>query len=139
LPRPVGGRGRANAPGKKTAEIIQQEVSREVGHLLHLIFSQRRKAGGLDLDAVEMALRSALHQAGAAALTQLLKFDPPGPEQRERPCPCGSTAYYRELRSKTVLTAVGQAACRRPYYLCDHCHHGQFPIDGDLDIENTEL
>jgi len=44
-----------------------------------------------------------------------------------------------ELRSKPVLTAVGKAECLRPYYLCEHCHRGQFPIDVELDIENTEL
>jgi hypothetical protein len=27
----------------------------------------------------------------------------------------------------------------RPYFLCPHCHHGQFPADVDLDLENTEL
>ena len=44
-----------------------------------------------------------------------------------------------ELRSKPVLTAVGKAECLRPYSLCDRCHRGQFPIDVELDIENTEL
>jgi hypothetical protein len=44
-----------------------------------------------------------------------------------------------ELRSKPVLTAVGKAECLRPYYLCEHCHRGQFPVDVELDIENTEL
>lgn len=27
----------------------------------------------------------------------------------------------------------------RPYYLCTHCHTGQFPVDVELDIENTEI
>jgi hypothetical protein len=27
----------------------------------------------------------------------------------------------------------------RPYYLCSQCHVGQFPVDVELDIENTEL
>jgi len=38
-----------------------------------------------------------------------------------------------------VLTAVGVAECVRPYYLCEHCHRAQFPVDVELDIENTEL
>jgi hypothetical protein len=38
-----------------------------------------------------------------------------------------------------VLTAVGQAEVARPYYLCRHCHAGQFPADVELDIENTEF
>lgn len=104
-----------------------------------LIFRERNKSGLLDLEAVEMAVRTAMHQAGAAALTQLLQFDPPGPQQRQLVCPCGHAAKYVELRSKPVLTAVGGVQCLRPYYLCEHCHRGQFPVDVELDVENTEL
>ena len=86
-----------------------------------------------------MAIRSRMHQAGAAVLSQLLAFDPPSAEQRQRVCACGHSAGYVELRSKPVLTAVGPAECVRPYYLCQHCHRGQFPLDVALDVENTEL
>ena len=107
--------------------------------MLRRIYGERQKRGRLDLEAVEMAMRSALHQAGAAALSQLLQFDPPSPQQRQLPCSCGHSAQYLELRSKPVLTAVGEAQCLRPYYLCASCHHGQFPVDVELDVENTEL
>jgi hypothetical protein len=80
-----------------------------------------------------------VHQAGSAVLSQLLEFAPPSSENRQLSCSCGSTARYVKLRSKPVLTAVGKAECLRPYYLCEHCHRGQFPVDVDLDIENTEL
>ena len=86
-----------------------------------------------------MAVRSAMHQAGAAALTELLQFPVPAAGQRTVLCSCGHQAPYRELRSKPVLTAVGQAEVSRPYYLCSHCHIGQFPADVELDIENTEI
>jgi hypothetical protein len=86
-----------------------------------------------------MAVRSAMHQVGANTLTQLLEFEAPGHDERERPCSCGYRAKYLSLRSKTLLTAVGEAQCLRPYYFCEHCHLGQFPVDVDLDIENTEL
>jgi len=106
---------------------------------LRVIFTGRRKAGHLDLEAIEMSMRSALHQAGAAALTKLLQFAPPAIDQRTLPCPCGHQAHYRELRSKPVLTVVGKVELSRPYYLCPHCHTGQFPADVELDIENTEF
>jgi hypothetical protein len=93
----------------------------------------------LDLEAVEMMVRSSMHQAGAAVLSQLLEFDVPSSEQRQLPCACGHTAKYLELRSKPVLTAVGEVQCLRPYYLCERCHCGQFPVDVELDVENTEL
>jgi hypothetical protein len=34
---------------------------------------------------------------------------------------------------------VGTVKVSRPYYLCRHCHVGQFPADVELDIENTEF
>lgn len=84
-----------------------------------------------------MLVRSAMHRAGAHALTELLKF--PSPDQRAMACPCGQSALYRELRSKTVLTVVGTVEVSRPYYLCPHCHAGQFPADQELDIIDTEF
>jgi len=86
-----------------------------------------------------MAVRSAMHHAGATALTELLQFPVPAANQRTLPCSCGRQASYREIRSKPVLTAVGPVNVSRPYYLCPHCHNGQFPADIELDIENTEL
>ena len=106
---------------------------------IQLVLQERRKTGSIDLEAVEMAMRVAMHQAGAAALSQLLKGCPPAPEEREIPCPCGQKARYREMRSRHVLTAVGEVGFLRPWYLCPQCHNGQFPADAALDIENTNL
>ena len=88
---------------------------------------------------MEGVVRSAMHRAGAAALSQLLQFPVPAPDQRRLPCLCGQQAVYRELRPKPVLTAVGEVTVSRPYYLCPHCHRGQFPADVELDIANTEF
>jgi fructose-specific component phosphotransferase system IIB-like protein len=96
-----------------------------------------RKTGQLDLEAVEMLIRSAMHRAGASALTEWLRF--PTPAQRATPCPCGQQAIYREIRSKKLLTVVGAVTLSRPYFLCPHCHQGQFPADADLDVVNTEF
>ena len=86
-----------------------------------------------------MGFRAALHQAGAAALTQLLQFAAPAADERSVPCPCGHQAHYRELRSRRPLTALGEVELTRPYFLCPHCHQGQFPADVELDIDNTEF
>ena len=114
-------------------------MAREVNQLLARIFAQRRKDGRTDLEAVESALRTALHQAGAAALSELLQFEIPEADQRQLPCPCGHHAQYQEIRCKPILTIVGLVRIARPYYLCSQCHVGQFPVDIELDIENTEF
>jgi hypothetical protein len=84
-------------------------------------------------------LRAALHQAGAAALNELLQFEAPAAHQRQLPCSCGHRAQYQEIRSKPLFTIVGPVRLSRPYYLCSRCHVGQFPVDVELDIENTEF
>ena len=125
--------------GKKTAAAVYEEVISEIDRLLDVLFKGRRKTGHVDLEASEMMMRSAMHRAGAAGITELLRFPAPPAEQRTVPCHCGHTARYLELRSKPLLTAVGRVAVSRPYYLCTHCHVGQFPADIELDIENTEF
>ena len=92
----------------------------------------------MDLEAVEMAFRAALHQAGAAALAQLLQFPEPAADQRLIPCPCGQQARYRERRTRRILTALGEVELKRPWYLCPNCHNGQFPVDRQLDVENLD-
>ena len=84
-------------------------------------------------------MRAAMHRAGADALSQLLRYESPGVDERDLPCPCGQTARYREMRSRHVLTALGQVEFLRPWFLCSQCHNGQFPADAALDIEKTEL
>ena len=121
------------------AEAILQEVAREIEQLLRVVVQARHKTGAVDLEALEMAVRSAMHRAGAGVLSELLQFPAPAAEQRSLACGCGHEAHYREQRTKPVLTAVGTVTISRPYYLCPRCHTGQFPIDVELDIENTEF
>jgi hypothetical protein len=106
---------------------------------LRVVFQQRRQTGRLDLEATEMALRSALHRAGAAALSELLRFPAPAADQGAIACACGKQAHYHELRARPLLTAVGPVEVSRPYYWCPHCHAGQFPADRELDIQDTEF
>ncbi len=102
-----------------------------------MIFAERHKTGGLDLEAVEMALRTALHAAGAAGLSELLRQ--PSPTQQSLPCACGGKARFKGLRTKPLLTVLGRAELLRPYYWCSGCHQGQFPGDAVLDVEDTEF
>ncbi len=125
--------------GKKTAVAIHDEVTREINQWLQVLFNGRRKTGYVDLEASETMMRSAMHHAGAAGLTELLQFPVPDVEHLTVPCSCGHTARYQELRAKGILTAVGKVKVSRPYYLCSHCHNGQFPADVELDIEHKEL
>jgi len=44
--------------------LSRQEVEREVSGLLRIVFQDLRRTDRLDLEAVEMAMRAAIHQAG---------------------------------------------------------------------------
>ena len=79
-----------------------------------------------------------MHQAGAAALTQLLQFEPPDEDRLEVPCSCGHTAPFKEMRAKSFLSVIGTVEVRRPYYLCSLCSQGQHPVDKELGIAGLE-
>ena len=125
--------------GKKTAAAVHEEIAREVDQWLRVRLSGQRKTGHVDLEAVEMMVRSGMHRAGAAGLQAMLAVPAPAASERSVPCSCGEPARYQELRSKPVLTAVGEVKVSRPYDYCGPCHRGQFPADAGLDIEQTEL
>jgi hypothetical protein len=126
------------AQEKKRRRPSNQEVAREVDRFLRIVFQQRRNSVPFDLEAVETALRSAMHQAGASALAQLLRYDPPDADSRTIPCPCGHAAHYQELRSRNVLTVLGPVTLSRPYYVCADCSKGQYPADAALGVAGLE-
>jgi hypothetical protein len=42
------------------------------------------------------------------------------------------------MRPKQLLTVLGRLEIERAYYMCPHCHQGQSPRDGELDVEGTQ-
>lgn len=102
-----------------------------------MIFGGWVKSGAVDLEAMEMAIREAMHTAGASVLSGLLREE--RPLEKTVACICGSRAKCVELRPREVLTAVGWAEIVRAYYLCPECGTGQSPMDRELDIEKTDF
>ena len=111
-------------------------MAKEVESLLAVIFAGRRKSGKVDLEALEMATRAAMHRAGAAVVEELLAAE--GEFPRQVPCACGQPAHYHERRAKQLVTVLGRVETERPYYVCPACHQGQSPRDQELDVEGTE-
>ena len=100
-----------------------------------MAFADRHRQG-VDLEAMEMAIRSAMHRAGASVIERLLKTHTPA--ESEVACGCGYKARLHQMRPKQILTALGRIRIERAYYVCSHCHHGQSPRDRQLDVEATE-
>jgi hypothetical protein len=101
-----------------------------------VILTDAPHSGRLDLEAIEMATRGAMHRAGATALKHLLSVPTACPA--EISCGCGGRARYHETRSKRLVTALGPVEIERPYYVCPRCHQGKSPRDGELDVEGTQ-
>ena len=47
-------------------------------------------------------------------------------------CPCGEEAEYVRRREGVIITLFNRVRFWRAYYLCPHCHHGQYPLDQRL-------
>jgi hypothetical protein len=80
---------------EKTLEAIQQEVAREVSCLTRKIFTDRRKNGRIDLEAVEMFVRQSMHRAGAAPCSSSSTKVPPS--RPAIPCTCGHLLSTRNF------------------------------------------
>ena len=80
-----------------------------------------------------------MRQAGSAALTKLLQYEPPDADHRLIRCPRGHSAGYKELRSQSILTVRGTVKLKRPYFLCSHCSKGQYPVDAELGVAGLEV
>jgi len=84
--------------------------------------------GLVDLEAIELAVRSAMHHAGATALPQLLRFPAPDTSQRSLPCASGHHARYRELRPNPVLTVAGKVEVGAPTTCVRTAIRADFPL-----------
>ena len=109
------------------------EIERVVARVLH----EGERRGALDLEATEMALRTAMHQVGGVLLEQLLNADGGGYRGAHLPCGQGHQAAFVEYRRKEVLTVLAPVQVQRAYYHCGPCAAGVIPKDQALDIVGT--
>jgi hypothetical protein len=100
-----------------------------------------RQGAEIDLEASEMSIRAAVHEAGAIILEKLLNSRSRDVTADERTVKCGSGHGCRfvDYRSKGVTTVVGPVKVRRAYYYCVECGEGVVPGDKQLDIVGTKF
>lgn len=95
------------------------------------------RAGALDLEATEMALREGMHQLGSRILEKLLEVDPQPLDSKTVDCGQGHAAHWLSWRPKQLLTVLGSIQIRRSYYYCEVCKTGVHPQDRQWGIEGT--
>ena len=95
------------------------------------------RAAGIDLEAVEVALRQAALQEGAGVLETLLQGVGVGRREQAVRCRCGATMCSVGVRAKQVQTLLGGVRFARSRYRCPACGRTRCPGDEELGIERT--
>lgn len=101
------------------------------------ILEKAARARGVDLEALETALRAAVLAAGAKVLEGFLEGIGSGRGQGEVVCGCGTPMESRGLRSKEVVTILGPVRYNRSMFRCPACQGTEYPGDEELDIVGT--
>lgn len=96
-----------------------------------------REAGD-GLEAVELAIRTAVLVLGGSLLGRLLAADG-GYRGHRIDCGAGHQGEFVAYRDKTIATVLGPVALRRAWYHCAACGHGLAPRDDELGVAGTSL
>lgn len=94
--------------------------------------------GGDGLEAVELAIRTAVLTLGGSLLGRLLAADG-GYRGPRIDCGRGHRAQFVAYRGKTIATVLGPVQLRRAWYHCSVCGHGLAPRDDELGVAGTSL
>src|SRR6266550_4370552 len=103
------------------------------------VLQDRERLGHLDLEASEMAIRTAMHQMGGVLLEKLLNSDGGGYRGAHLDCSQGHAAEFVGYRDKEILTVVSSVEARRAYYHCQECQSGFAPKDKELDVVGSSF
>ncbi len=98
---------------------------------------QVSKSKGVDLEAVEGALRCAVLAAGARILERLIEGVGRGRRREPLSCVCGATMMSKGLDEKELMTILGTVRFRRSRYECGACGRAVYPGDEQLDVVGT--
>jgi len=102
-------------------------------------FRDRDKLAHLDLESLEIHIRSSMHHIGSVMLEKLLNSDNGGYRGRTIPCDRGHVFEFKEYRDKELLTVLGPVRVERAYYYDHKCKKGSCPKDSALDIIGTSF
>jgi len=91
----------------------------------------------VDLEAIEVAIRAAVHAAGAKVLDALLHDVGVGRRDVAIRCSCGAKMRSIGMRDKRVQTLLGWIRFSRSRYRCPTCGKTRYPGDEELGIEHT--
>src|SRR5258708_36452302 len=94
---------------------FREEIEQEIEGFLARVLRDQDRMGHLDLEALELALRSSMHQIGGVLLEKLLNSDEGGYAGTRTKCGQGHLAECGEYRSKEGLTLLSLGAETRAH------------------------
>jgi hypothetical protein len=100
-----------------------------------LAFADRERQGGLDLEALELMTREAMHGIGARILEGVLSVAEG--ESADPACSCGGHFVTHKRESKQLRTVLGEIRLRRRIQRCSSCGSWRVPEDQALDVAKT--
>lgn len=98
----------------------------------------REKDGQVDLESLEICIRSSMHGVGSIFLEEILKADR-GDYKGSHVTRDDHTYEFVDYRYKDVLTVLGPVKVKRAYYYSSEIGKGFCPKDEALDIESTSF
>jgi len=102
-----------------------------------LIVQAARRAAGVDIEALEVAVRDAVLKAGATVLEDLLRNVGVGRRATALRCTCGALMDSRGVKTKSIQTLLGWIGFSRSAYRCPVCAKIRHPGDEELDVVKT--
>lgn len=92
------------------------------------------------LGQMEQEVRQLLQECGQEGLSQWVESLTPRYAQDKVCCPyCQKEADYIRRREGKLRTVQGKISYRRPYYLCEDCHRGHYPLDVELGLRPNKM
>jgi len=110
-----------------------------VDRIVGLSLRDKEKVGHLDLESLEIHIRSSMHHIGSIILEKLINPDNGDYRGRMLPCERGHLLEFKEYRAKELLTVLGPVTVQRAYYYDHECRKGLCPKDTALDIVGTSF
>ena len=118
---------------------LQQETQKEVNRIVNMVFKDKCIDGHIDLEAIEIYIRSCMHHIGSLMLEKILNSDNGGFRGKSIPCDKGHRFEFKDYRDKKLLTVLGTVTVKRAYYYDQDCQKGYCPKDTALDIKGSSF
>lgn len=108
-------------------QTLQEQVGRLAERLYEWMAQEERT-----LTEMETEVMQVMRQMGTAFLEASCALWVPQYAEPQITCECGEKAQYVRKRTGQTKTQLGVLRLRRPYYLCERCGQGSYPVDEAL-------